>query len=228
MKKLAFTIFAFVFAGIVTLNAQTTTKTVSLRDAADSYAPDGKGGLWASNLHIRLGNRYEGGAYYTQFNLYEIDFSSESFATIDSISCKNLRDFSTPSYGVTEIPDDLAAFSVEVFLGGTGNAKADYESSALKSVAKLTGLTIKDFVDGSVKLDALGIDMTDETYFTFMISVDEALVPQLDSDGMATETMTALFRITITGTEAIPEPSTYAAIFGTLALGFAIFRRRNF
>ncbi len=225
MKKLAFTVLAFALASFAGLDAQTITKTVSLRNAAASYAPDGKGGWWASNSHIRLGNRYEGDAYYTQFNIYEIDFSSESFASIDSISCKNLRDFNTPSYGVTEIPEDLAAFSIEILAGGTGDAKADYEASSLKSVAKLTGLTIKDFVDGSVKLDGLGLDMTGESYFTFMISVDETLEPQLDSDGMATETMTSFFRITLTGTQAIPEPSTYAAIFGALALGFAISRR---
>lgn len=227
MKKSVFAFLAFALAGFATLNAQTITETLILRYASDSYAPDGNGKQWTVNNHTKLGNYYEERADYIQFNLYEFDFSSKSFAAIDSISCKNLRAFGTPDNGEAEIPEDLAAFSIEIFTGGTGNAKADYDGAKLTSVAKLTGLTEKDFVNGLVKLDGLGIDLSGENYFTFMISVDKTLVSQEESGGMGMENLTALFRITITGTEAIPEPATYAALIGAFALGFAICRRRK-
>ena len=86
---------------------------------------------------------------------------------------------------------------------------------------------MKDFEDGSVNLAGLDIDISGENYFTFMISVDKALIPELDSGGMGTSCNAGYFEITLTGTSTVPEPSTYAAIFGVLALGFAVYRRRK-
>lgn len=218
---------ALALASFATLSAQTITKNIELFDAVDSYGPDGHGGSWAVNNSTQLGNYYYRGISYLQFNLYEFDFSSESFGSINSISCKLNSTFYPPSTGEAEIPSDLAAFAIEIFTGGTGNASVDYNSSALTSVAKLTGLTMKDFEDGSVNLAGLDIDISGENYFTFMISVDKALIPELNSGGMGTSCNTGYFEITLTGTSTVPEPSTYAAIFGALALGFAIYRRRK-
>ena len=218
---------ALALASFATLSAQTITKNIELFDAVDSYGPDGHGGSWAVNNSTQLGNYYYRGISYLQFNLYEFDFSSESFGSINSISCKLNSTFYPPSTGEAEIPSDLAAFAIEIFTGGTGNASVDYNSSALTSVAKLTGLTMKDFEDGSVNLAGLDIDISGENYFTFMISVDKALIPELNSGGMGTSCNASYFEITLTGTSTVPEPSTYAAIFGVLALGFAVYRRRK-
>ena len=218
---------ALALASFTTLSAQTITKNIELLDAVDSYGPDGHGGAWSINNTTMLGNYYYRGISYLQFNLYEFDFSSESFGSINSISCKLNSTFYPPSTGEAEIPSDLAAFAIEIFTGGTGNASVDYNSSALTSVAKLTGLTMKDFEDGSVNLAGLDIDISGENYFTFMISVDKALIPELNSGGMGTSCNASYFEITLTGTSTVPEPSTYAAIFGVLALGFAVYRRRK-
>ncbi len=227
MKKITLTIMALALASFATLSAQTITKNIQLNKAVDEYGPDGHGGSWAVNNTTKLGNYYYDGITYLQFNLYEFDFSSESFGSINSISCKLNSTFNPPSYGEAEVPSDLAAFAIEIFTGGTGAAKADYESSALTSVAKLTGLTMKDFEDGSVNLAGLDIDISGENYFAFMISVDKALIPELDSGGMGTSCSASYFNITLTGTSTVPEPSTYAAIFGALALGLAVYRRRK-
>ena len=218
---------ALALASFATLSAQTITKNIELNDAVDNYGPDGHGGSWSVNNTTYLGNYYYRGISYLQFNLYEFDFSSESFGSINSISCKLNSTFYPPSTGEAEVPSDLAAFAIEIFTGGTGNASVDYNSSALTSVAKLTGLTMKDFEDGSVNLAGLDIDISGENYFTFMISVDKALIPELDSGGMGTSCNTSYFEVTLTGTSTVPEPSTYAAIFGALALGFVIYRRRK-
>ncbi len=227
MKKITLAIMALALASFATLSAQTITKNIELNDAVDNYGPDGHGGSWSVNNTTYLGNYYYRGISYLQFNLYEFDFSSEPFGSINSISCKLNSTFYPPSTGEAEVPSDLAAFAIEIFTGGTGNASVDYNSSALTSVAKLTGLTMKDFEDGSVNLAGLDIDISGENYFTFMISVDKALIPELNSGGMGTSCNTGYFEITLTGTSAVPEPSTYAAIFGVLALGFAIYRRRK-
>ena len=227
MKKITLTIMALALASFATLSAQTITKNIELFDAVDDYGPDGHGGTWSVKNTARLGNYYYDGITYLQFNLYEFDFSSESFGSINSISCKLNSTFYPPSYGEAEVPSDLAAFAIEIFTGGTGNASVDYNSSALTSVAKLTGLTMKDFEDGSVNLAGLDIDISGENYFAFMISVDKALIPELNSGGMGTSCNASYFNITLTGTSAVPEPSTYAAIFGALALGLAVYRRRK-
>lgn len=218
---------ALALASFTTLSAQTITKNIELFDAVDSYGPDGHGGAWSISNTTTLGNYYYRGISYLQFNLYEFDFSSESFGSINSISCKLNSNFYPTSTGEAEVPSDLAAFAIEIFTGGTGNARVDYNSSALTSVAKLTGLTMKDFEDGSVNLAGLDIDISGENYFTFMISVDKALIPELNSGGMGTSCNASYFEITLTGTSTVPEPSTYATIFGALALGFAIYRRRK-
>lgn len=228
MKKIAITIMALALASFATLNAQTITKDFRLNSADSSYGPNGKGGAWSVNTAILLGNYYYSGESYLQFNLYEVDISSESFGSITSIDCKANGDFYIPGSGEAAIPSDLPAFSIEIFKGGTGNAKTDYNSSVLTSVTKLTDLTIEDFQDGLVKLDGLDIDVSGEDYFTFMISVDKTLIPELASGGMGTMFYTHQFQITLTGTTAaVPEPSTYAAIFGALALVFAAYRRRK-
>ena len=234
MKKILFALAAFALAGFATLNAETVTKSFRIYETDSSCAPNGHGSYWDVSNSIILGNYYytipsDDRVSYIQFNLYEIDISADSFATIDSVDCTYASSFRAPTYGEygeTKVPEDLAAFSIEIFKGGTGNTKADYEGSKLTSLGKFSGFTTKDFEDGLVKLRDLSIDITGESYFTFAISIDTTLVPELATGGMGAEC--SQFELTITGTEyVVPEPSTYAAIFGILALGFVIYRRRK-
>ena len=118
----------------------------------------------------------------------------------------------------------MPAFCLEIFAGATGDAKADYDGAKLTSLGKFSGLTTKDFTDGFT-LENLDIDLSDEDYFTIAISIDTSLIPELASGGMGMEGLTTV-RFTLTE-YVVPEPSTYAAIFGMLALGFAVYRRRK-
>ncbi len=224
MKKIIFAFFAFALAGFAALNAETVTKNVLLNKAKSTYGPDGHGGQWAVNSKIKLGNYYAGGESYLQFNLYEIDISAESIGQIDSITCKKIGNFSTPSNGEADVPSDLPAFCLEIFAGATGDAKADYDGAKLTSLGKFSGLTTKDFTDGFT-LENLDINLSDEDYLTIAISIDTSLIPELASGGMGMEGLTTV-RFTLTE-YVVPEPSTYAAIFGMLALGFAVYRRRK-
>lgn len=231
MKKILFAFAAFALASFAALNAETVTKSFRISDTDSNCAPNGHGGYWDVTTSLQLGNYYytlpgDDRLSYVQFNLYEIDISADSFATIDSVDCTYTTSFRTPENGEAEVPSDLAAFSIEIFKGGTGNAKADYEDAKLTSLGKFDGFTTKDFKDGLVKLRDLGIDITGESYFTFAISIDTSLIPEAASGGMGVEC--SQFELTITGTEyVVPEPSTYAAIFGILALGLAVYRRRK-
>lgn len=230
MKKILFALAAFALSGFATLNAETVTKEFRINNTDSNYAPNGHGGFWDVSNSLMLGNYYytlpgDDRVSYVQFNLYEIDISADSFATIDSVDCTYTTRFKTPENGEAEIPADLAAFSIEIFKGGTGDAKADYEGAKLTSLGKFDGFTTKDFEDRLVNLRDLGIDISGENYFTFAISIDTSLIPEAASGGMGVEC--SQFELTLTGIQAIPEPSTYAAIFGALALGFVIYRRRK-
>ena len=233
MKKILFALTAFVLAGFATLNAETVTKSFRLYETDSNCGPNGHGSYWDVKNNLVLGNYYytlpgDDRVSYVQFNLYEIDISADSFATIDSVDCTYASSFRAPSYGEygeTKVPEDLAAFSIEIFKGGTGNAQADYEGAKLTSLGKFSGFSTKNFEDGLVNLRDLGIDITGENYFTFAISIDSSLVPELATGGMGAEC--SQIELTLTGTQAIPEPATYAAIFGALALGFVIYRRRK-
>ncbi len=234
MKKILFALAAFALAGFASLNAETVTKEFRIYETDSDYAPNGHGGYWSVKNSLLLGNYYytipgDDRVSYVQFNLFEIDISADSFATIDSVDCTYASSFRVPyngEYGETKVPEDLAAFSIEIFKGGTGDAKADYEGAKLISLGKFSGFTTKDFEDGLVKLRDLGIDIAGENYFTFAISIDTSLIPEAATGGMGVEC--SQFELTITGTEyVVPEPSTYAAIFGILALGLAVYRRRK-
>lgn len=229
MKKIAFTVLAFALASFATLNAQTITKRILLSqnktNPSGNYASDGHGGRIIVNSEIRLGNSYYSGKWFTPFNLYEIDISSESIGIVDSIACRQFGNFTTPNNGEVEVPSDLGAFCIEIFTGGTGDAEADYNGSKLTSVGKFSGLTTEGFKTG-LNFSDLNLDLSGEDYFTVAIAIDTSLIPEMPSGGMGIKGPSSIL-FTLTETQAIPEPSTYAAIFGALVLGFVIYRRRK-
>ena len=229
MKKIAFTILAFALASFATLNAQTITKRIwlskNVENPSGNYASDADGKRIIVNNKVKLGNSYYSGEWFTPFNLYEIDISSESIGVVDSIACREFGNFTTPNNGEVEVPSDLGAFCLEIFTGGTGNAETDYKGSKLTSVGKFSGLTTEGFKTG-LNFSDLNIDLSGEDYFTVAISIDTSLIPEMPSGGMGIEGSSNILFM-LTETQAIPEPSTYATIFGALALGFVIYRRRK-
>ena len=66
-----------------------------------------------------------------------------------------------------------------------------------------------------VTIDEIVFNDTD--FFTFAFSIDQTLVPEMAAtgEGVGVEFFTGSTAITLSGT-AVPEPSTYAAIFGVL------------
>jgi len=72
-----------------------------------------------------------------------------------------------------------------------------------------------DFISGATKMVAL-----DGTTLTTTNALTQNGVP------VQNDTMFLAYRVSISGISAIPEPSTYAAIFGAGALGLALWRRR--
>ena len=229
MKKIAVAIFAFACTSFATLNAQTITNEFRPANSDSHYATNtGVNSLLYGSLlmsgDILLGNYYALDTYYYEFNLFEFDISADKITTINSIELTTYGSFA-PKGSEFEIPSDLKVFTVEIFVGGTGNAQNDYENSKLTSVAKLGELSIADFENGLVKITDLDIDISEETYIAFMISVDGSTIINYEYGGSGISLPGDQLGISIS--QVIPEPSTYAAIFGTLALGLAICRRRK-
>lgn len=227
MGKIAIAVFAF--AGLATLNAQTITEEFKPAYADSNYAINtGINSLQYGSLlmekDILLGNYYGLDTYYYEFNLFEFDISADKITTINSIELATCGSFATRG-SENEIPSDLKVFTVEILTGGTGDAQSDYANSKLTSVAKLENLSTEDFVNGLAKITNLDIDISEETYIAFMISVDQSTIINYEYGGSGISLSGDQLGISIS--QAIPEPSTYAAIFGAFALGLAIYRRRK-
>lgn len=156
-------------------------------------------------------------------SVYEFDISGFDFAAIDSVSL--LFDGVEHAAGAKAIDENLAAIKVSIFEGGTGDAYDDWSGSSLTLVKEVSGISMNDLKAG-VTIDE--IVFNDSDFFTFAFSIDQTLVPEMAAtgEGVGFEFFTGTTAITLSGT-AVPEPSTCAAIFGVLALGFVIYRRRK-
>lgn len=223
MKKMIMAMLAFALAG--SAFADTKTETVRLYDAASIYKPTADGRK-LSGKGITLGNDYFLTPSYLTDNIYEMDISSFDFASIDSVKIRNIGGF-TAATGAQELDKDIGAIKISFYEGGTGDAKADWNGSSLTLVKEISNVTLRDLTSG-LPIDDL--DFTDSDFLTFVISIDSSLVPEMPTsgEGIGIGGTVDMFQLSLTGTtSAVPEPSTYAAIFGALALGFAIYRRRK-
>ena len=223
MKKMIMAMLAFALAG--SAFATTKTETVRLYDATSIHWVKLGGGNW-SGKDIMLGNDYFTISSYTTDNVFEMDISAFDFTSIDSVEIKQSGSFFTLS-DAQQLDENLGAIKISFYEGGTGNARADWTGSSLTLVREISGLSIKEITDG-ITIDNL--DFADSDFLTFVISIDQSIVPRMPTagEGIGATCGTSQFQLSLTGTTAaVPEPSTYAAIFGALALGFAIYRRRK-
>ena|GEM_PF-3318093 len=223
MKKLIMAMLALALAGVAF--AGTKTEEITFNNADNSSGFLKSGGEMGVVSTVSLGNYYWNGSKYFTDCVYEFDISEFNFATIDSVSLVFMGN-AHPLEGAKAIDADLAAIKLSIFEGGTSDATADWTGSSLTLVKEVKDISINDLKAG-VTIDE--IVFTDRDVFTFVFSIDQTLVPELPTtgEGVGLEFTTASTEITLNGTSAVPEPSTYAAIFGVLALGFVIYRRRK-
>ena len=222
MKKIITAMLALALAG--SAFADTKTERITFNTADSAFGFLSSGGSTGATSSVELGNYYWSGSYYLTDNVYEFDISEFNFASIDSVSLifmGNMR----PLEGAKAIDEDLGAIKLSIFEGGTGNAFDDWTGSSLTLVKEVKEISINDLKAG-VTIDELVF--TDSDIFTFVFSIDKTLVPELAAtgEGVGLYLTTGSTQLTLSGT-AVPEPSTYAAIFGVLALGFVIYRRRK-
>ena len=223
MKKIIMAMLVLALAG--SAFAGTKNEETNLGEAESIYLPKSDGsGQWGGDS-IMLGNYYYLGPSYMTDNIYEIDISAFNFESIDSVKITNLGGFYDRA-NTTGLDENLEAIKISFYKGGTGDAKTDWDGSSLTLVKEISGLSSKEICDGFT-INDLGFG--DDDILTFVISIDETLIPQMPTEGtgIGFGSSASLFQLTLTGTSAVPEPSTYAAIFGALALGFVIYRRRK-
>lgn len=224
MKKIIMAMLAFALAG--STFADVKTETASLY-GANSYIPKSDGGELSNKYsNITLGNYYYVTSSYMKDNIFELDVSGLDFESIDSVKIKANGGFGT-AYHAQSLDENLGAIKVSFYEGGTGDAKSDWNGAGLTLLKEVSGLTTKQIKNG-VTIDDLGFGS--DSFLTFVISIDPSFVPEIptDGEGIGVSASGSMFYLDFTGTTAaVPEPSTYAAIFGALVLGFAIYRRRK-
>ena len=225
MKKIIMAMLALALAGAAF--ADTKTEKIMFDTTDSAYGSLSGGGSMGVYSTVSLGNYYWNGSKYFTDCVYEFDISELDFVSIDSVELKflgNIEDIHALE-GAKAIDQDLGAIKLSIFEGGTGDAEADWNGSSLTLVKEVKDISINDIKNG-VTIDE--IIFNDRDVFTFVFSIDQTLVPELAAtgEGIGLEFITGSTQITLSGT-AVPEPSTYAAIFGALALGFVIYRRRK-
>ena len=221
MKKIITAMLALALAGAAF--AATKTESIRLADAKSSYLPIvGGGSLGSSN--ITLGNYYSSGSMYLTDNIYEMDISAFDFASIDTVEIANSSGFFDLSRS-QPLDENIKAIKISFYEGGTGNADADWINSNLTLVKEISGLSKKEIENG-ITINDLGFGSDD--ILTFVISIDNSLIPEMPTEGEGIGFMhdAYKFNLTLTGT-AVPEPAEWAAIFGAIALGAAVYRRRK-
>lgn len=221
MKKIIMTMLALALAG--SAFAATKTESIRLGDAMSSYLPI-VGGSSLGSSNITLGNYYYSGSMYLTDNIYEMDISAFDFASIDTVEIASSSGFFDLSRS-QPLDENLKAIKISFYEGGTGDANSDWIDSKLTLVKEISGLSGKEIANG-ITINDLGFGSDD--ILTFVISIDNSLIPEMptEGEGVGFGHNTYKFNLTLTGA-AVPEPSTYAAIFGVLALGFAVYRRRK-
>lgn len=204
--------------------AATKTESIRLGDAMSTYLPI-VGGSSLGGSNITLGNYYYTRSMYLTDNIYEMDISAFDFASIDTVEIASSSGFFDLSDS-QPLDENLKAIKISFYEGGTGNAKSDWIDSKLTLVKEISGLS-KNEIENGITINDLGFG-SDDAILTFVISIDNSLIPEMPTEGtgIGFKSSTSQFQLTLTGA-AVPEPSTYAAIFGVLALGFAVYRRRK-
>ena len=222
MKKIITAMLALALAG--SAFAATKTESIRLGDAKSIYLPLVGGGSFGGMSDTILGNDYSPGSYYLTDNIYEMDISAFDFASIDTVEIASSSGFFDLSRS-QPLDENLKAIKISFYEGGTGNANADWNGSSLTLVKEISGLSGKEIENG-ITINDLGFGSDD--ILTFVISIDNSLIPEMptEGEGIGFGHDAYKFNLTLTGT-AVPEPSTYAAILGVLALGFVIYRRRK-
>ena len=221
MKKIIMAMLALALAG--SAFAATKTESISLGDAKSRYLPI-VGGSSLGGSNITLGNDYYMGSIYLTDNIYEMDISAFDFASIDTVEIVSSSGFFDLSHS-QPLDENLKAIKISFYEGGTGDASSDWIDSKLTLVKEISGLS-KNEIENGITINDLGFGSDD--ILTFVISIDNSLIPEMptEGEGIGFGHNTYEFNLTLSGT-AVPEPSTYAAIFGVLALGFAVYRRRK-
>ena len=206
-------------------SAFATTKTESIRlgDAKSIYLPIVGGGSMGSS-NITLGNYYYTRSMYLTDNIYEMDISAFDFASIDTVKIASSGRFYDLSRS-QPLDENLKAIKISFYEGGTGDANPDWINSNLTLVKEISGLSKKEIENG-ITINDLGFGSDD--ILTFVISIDNSLIPEMptEGEGIGFGHDAYKFNLTLTGT-AVPEPAEWAAIFGAIALGAAVYRRRK-
>ena len=203
--------------------AATKTESISLGDAKSRYLPI-VGGSSLGSSNITLGNDYYMRSMYLTDNIYEMDISAFDFASIDTVEIASSSGFFDLS-GSQPLDENLKAIKISFYEGGTGNASSDWIDSKLTLVKEISGLSKKEIENG-ITINDLGFGSDD--ILTFVISIDNSLIPEMptEGEGIGFGHNPYGFELTLTGT-AVPEPAEWAAIFGAIALGAAVYRRRK-
>ena len=224
MKKMIMAMLAFALAGSAFADTKTEGSTLY---GSNSYIPKSDGSKLGNPFsNITLGNYYYLSSSYITDNIFELDVSAFDFESIDSVKIKAAGGFNT-AYGALPLDETIGAIKISFYEGGTGDAETDWDAGSVTLVKEISGLSTKELKNG-ITINDLGFGNDD--FVTFVISIDPSLIPQMTNsgEGIGIEATGSMFQLTFTGTTAaVPEPSTYAAIFGALALGFAIYRRRK-
>ena len=221
MKKIIMAMLALALAG--SAFAATKTESIRLSDAKSSYLPIvGSSSLESSN--ITLGNYYSSGSMYLTDNIYEMDISAFDFASTDTVEIASSSGFFDLSRS-QPLDENLKAIKISFYKGGTGDANPDWNDSRLTLVKEISGLSKKEIENG-ITINDLGFGSDD--ILTFVISIDNSLIPEMptEGEGIGFGHNTYKFNLTLSGT-AVPEPAEWAAIFGAIALGAAVYRRRK-
>lgn len=233
MKKLILTITAFLCATFAFAEAE--SKLFYFYDASGTtYQPffrgDDSEGTWGAGQEASLGNYdYNINDTFIDLNAWEFSTSTISFDQVDSIEF-TVNGTTYANSGATLVDADLKAFAIGVFAGGTGDAKGDWKTVASNSIAKSDYVSLNDMKDG-ILLENLNWDISGEEYITFAITADPTILAPVfgneSKEGGSLGFNASSGRLNVTAAAAVPEPSTYAMIFGAIALGFVAYRRRK-
>ena len=222
MKKIIMAMLALALAG--SAFAATKTESIRLGDAKSIYLPIVGGSSFGGVSDIILGNHYSPGSMYLTDNIYEMDISAFDFASIDTVEIASSSGFFDLSRS-QPLDENLKAIKISFYRGGTGDANPDWINSSLTLVKEISGLSGKEIENG-ITINDLGFGSDD--ILTFVISIDNSLIPEMptEGEGIGFGHNTYKFNLTLSGT-AVPEPAEWAAIFGAIALGAAVYRRRK-
>ncbi len=231
LKKILLSLLCFIVS-LPTFGATETLSFLNYVDNDATYTPhkleaDAEyHGTWGNVLGLMLGNYHYLYNSYTDVNVREVDISSLDMDIIESIEFGST--YSYPNGSTELVASDLGAFDIAIYSGGTGDADADYNGTNLSLVSKKENVSISD-IEAGILFENLNWNISDEDYITFVVTVDQNLVPfnGNHSGGASYTTADGYTSAIVTGSKvAVPEPSTYAMIFGAIALGFVVYRRR--